>query len=76
MALSYEKFGLILKENNDIEYREWAPNAKQVTIFGDFNFWNRQEHICKRDEFGVFSITLKALEGTKPLIKHGDRFKI
>mmetsp|Transcript_6309 Transcript_6309/g.10706 ORF Transcript_6309/g.10706 Transcript_6309/m.10706 type:complete len:128 (-) Transcript_6309:2115-2498(-) len=46
IARSYLKFGLNLRPNGDIEYSEWAPNAKGLTIFGDFNGWNREEFRC------------------------------
>ena len=32
ISRSYEKFGLILKENGDIQYREWAPSAQALSI--------------------------------------------
>lgn len=31
-AHSYKKFGLNINENGDLEYREWAPNAKGVSL--------------------------------------------
>lgn len=33
----YEKYGLIVKPNQDIVYREWAPNATQANVIGDFS---------------------------------------
>jgi hypothetical protein len=32
VAESYKNFGLILQPNNDINYREWAPSAKALSI--------------------------------------------
>jgi 1,4-alpha-glucan branching enzyme len=29
-----------------VTYKEWAPEAKSITIFGDFNGWNREEFRC------------------------------
>ncbi len=37
IARSYKKFGLNVQPNGDITLMEWAPNAKSMSIFGDFN---------------------------------------
>jgi 1,4-alpha-glucan branching enzyme len=29
---SYQNFGLNINKNGDLEYREWAPNAKELSI--------------------------------------------
>jgi hypothetical protein len=31
-ARSYEKYGVFLNKDGNIEYREWAPDAKQVSL--------------------------------------------
>lgn len=33
----YELFGLNIQSNGDILYREWAPNAKEASLVGDFS---------------------------------------
>ena len=33
----YEKFGLIVKPDNSVVYREWAPNAVEAVLTGDFS---------------------------------------
>jgi 1,4-alpha-glucan branching enzyme len=33
----YESFGLIVLANGDIWYREWAPNAVDAHLIGDFS---------------------------------------
>ncbi|OAX78913.1 hypothetical protein ACJ72_06773 [Emergomyces africanus] len=33
----YEKFGFNVKDNGDIVYREWAPNAVDAHLIGDFS---------------------------------------
>jgi len=73
---SYKKFGLILQPNNDIVYREWAPSAQALSLFGDFNEWNREQYHAHKDQFGVFTITLKAKADGTPLISNGQRYKI
>lgn len=55
---------------------EWAPGAKSMSLFGDFNYWNRNEFSATRNEFGCFCITLKALEDGTPRIKHRQKYKI
>lgn len=39
----YETFGLNAQPNGDILYREWAPNAKEASLVGDFS-------TCRADE--------------------------
>ena len=33
----YERFGFNVQPNNDIVYREWAPNALRAYLIGDFS---------------------------------------
>lgn len=33
----YEKFGFNVRSNGDIVYREWAPNAAEAYLVGDFS---------------------------------------
>ena len=37
VAHSYKKFGLHAQANGDIQYREWAPSAQDLTIV---SFWS------------------------------------
>ena len=39
-------------------YREWAPDALQLRLIGDFNDWDRFAHPMTRDSFGVWSLFL------------------
>ena len=40
---SYKYMGLNLLPNGDIKYREYAPGAKGVSLFGEFNNWNKEQ---------------------------------
>lgn len=71
----YERFGFIVGANGDITYTEWAPNAEQAFLIGDFNGWNRDSHPLRRDNYGVWSIQLPA-QGGVPAIAHGSKVKI
>lgn len=37
MSQGYKKFGLNVDAQNNIHYREWAPNAQQAYLIGDFS---------------------------------------
>ena len=39
-------------------YREWAPKAQDLYLFGDFNDWQRYSHRMTRKEYGVWEIFL------------------
>ena len=71
LAKSYERFGLKAQANGDITLVEWAPCAKAMSIFGEFNNWNRREFWAQKNEFGCFVMTIKANDDGTPRIKHG-----
>lgn len=37
---SYEVMGLTVKEDGAVVYREWAPNAQEANLIGDFSLSN------------------------------------
>jgi 1,4-alpha-glucan branching enzyme len=44
----YEKFGAHSVEKDGVKgvyFSVWAPNAKKVSVIGNFNNWNHQDHI-------------------------------
>ncbi len=46
----YDKFGAhltVLDGQPGVQFAVWAPNAKQVTVIGNFNNWNRHSHPLK-----------------------------
>lgn len=55
---------------------EWAPSAKAMYIFGEFNEWKRGEYWCSKNEFGCFVLTIKALPDGTPRMKHGQKYKL
>lgn len=71
----YEKFGFTFADNGDITYREWAPNAQQANLIGEFNNWSRDSHPLTRNDFGVWEIVLPAKDGV-PAISHNTKLKI
>jgi 1,4-alpha-glucan branching enzyme len=69
----YEKFGSHLMESDGVKgvyFSVWAPNAKKVSVIGDFNDWQDDAHNLsdRWDGSGVW-------EGFIPSVKKGDRYK-
>ena len=55
----YGKMGAHLINHEGVDgtyFAVWAPNAKQVSVIGDFNYWNGQEHLLfpRWDESGIW----------------------
>lgn len=71
-ADSYKKYGFQVNPvDGSIFYKEWAPNAKEAFLVGDFNNWEVGSTPLIKDSFGNFSTTLP--KGTIP---HDSRVKI
>jgi 1,4-alpha-glucan branching enzyme len=68
----YEKLGAHLINHQGIKgvyFAVWAPNAEKVSVFGDFNNWNKQSHQLKpRESSGIW-------EGFVPGVVKGSRYK-
>ncbi|KAI0036776.1 glycoside hydrolase superfamily [Vararia minispora EC-137] len=72
----YEKMGFNVLPDNSVLYREWAPNAKEATLIGDFNDWNRITHPLKKDKYGVWEITIPPTADGECAIPHDSKIKI
>jgi 1,4-alpha-glucan branching enzyme len=69
----YEKFGAHIMIKDGIAgtyFAVWAPNAKEVSVIGDFNYWNDQEHQLnvRWDSSGIW-------EGFIPYAGKGNTYK-
>ena len=56
-------------------YREWAPAAHYLSLFGDFNNWDRYANPLEREEDGVWSVFLPDAQYRDKLI-HGSLLKV
>jgi hypothetical protein len=55
----FEKFGFNVKENGDVVYREWAPNALRAYLIGDFSktvILLRRKPYIYEDRFQIIGI--------------------
>ncbi|KAH7428431.1 hypothetical protein KP509_09G001300 [Ceratopteris richardii] len=60
-ASGYEIFGLHRHFRHRIEFVEWAPGARFVSLIGDFNDWHHRRNAADRsqpDDFGVWRIPI------------------
>ena len=71
---SYQNMGLHVLPNGDIKYREYAPGARGIALFGEFNNWNRDQYWAKRDQYGFWELIIPNEDG-KPRIKHKTKVK-
>lgn len=56
-------------------YREWAPGAHYMSIYGDFNNWNRYSHPLADEGDGIWTIFLPDSE-YKDKLTHGSLLKV
>ena len=75
-ADAYKYFGIHYDNNAEgWYYREWAPAAFELFLFGDFNNWNRTSHPLKRKENGVWEIFLDEKKHAGKFV-HGSKLKV
>lgn len=69
----YEKLGSHIITLNGVQgtyFAVWAPSAKSVSVVGDFNYWNAEEHLLnvRWDASGIW-------EGFIPNVGKGNLYK-
>lgn len=67
----YEKLGAHPTEINGVEgvyFAVWAPNARNVSVLGDFNYWDGRKNQMRKGSTGVWELFI-------PGLAVGDRYK-
>jgi 1,4-alpha-glucan branching enzyme len=69
----FEKFGSHVLQLDGVTgtyFAVWAPNAKSVSVIGNFNFWDKESHFLqvRWDESGIW-------EGFIPNVGNGETYK-
>lgn len=65
----YEKLGAHIVEGTGTYFAVWAPNARSVSVIGDWNDWRAgADPLTPRASSGIW-------EGTVPHVGHGTRYK-
>ena len=78
ISTGHQYFGITRGELDRLPgfwYREWAPEALQLSLIGDFNAWDRTVHPAMRDEYGVWHLFMPDME-IQDLLLHEGRYKV
>jgi 1,4-alpha-glucan branching enzyme len=70
-ARAYEKLGAHISERDGrrgVHFAVWAPNAKLVSVIGDFNAWNPAANVMRSSRAGIW-------EGFIPDVGQGTVYK-
>ncbi len=69
---AYEKLGAHVREVNGVKgvnFAVWAPNAKRVSVIGDFNQWDGRRHpMQRRNDGGIWELFI-------PDARTGEHYK-
>lgn len=61
----YEKLGAHPTEVNGMQgvyFAVWAPNARNVSVLGDFNWWDGRKHQMRRTGNGIWELFIPELK--------------
>ncbi|XP_057375752.1 1,4-alpha-glucan-branching enzyme-like [Daphnia carinata] len=72
----YKSFGIHVNQDNSVSCKEWAPGARQLYLYGDFNGWEKTRNPYTKLDFGKWELHLPAnADGSCPT-KHGSKVKV
>ncbi len=60
----YEKLGAHLVEIDGVKgiyFAVWAPNARNVSVLGDFNYWDGRKHQMRKGSTGIWELFIPEL---------------
>jgi 1,4-alpha-glucan branching enzyme len=67
----YEKLGshaVTLDGVSGVYFAVWAPNARNVSVIGDFNYWDGRKHQMRKGKTGIWELFI-------PELKVGEHYK-
>ncbi len=66
----YRRMGCQLREPGGAHFAVWAPNAREISVIGDWNHWTRGIDVLRPrwDQSGIW-------EADVPLVKRGQAYK-
>ncbi len=61
LTTAYELFGSFINKKS-VTFRVWAPNAKAVSVVGDFNGWSKDSNYMNNIGYGVWETEIEDIE--------------
>jgi 1,4-alpha-glucan branching enzyme len=61
----YEKLGAHITQVDGITgvyFAVWAPNARNVSVLGDFNYWDGRKHQMRKSQNGIWELFIPGLD--------------
>ncbi len=62
----YEKLGahiVTIDEVMGVYFAVWAPNARNVSVLGDFNYWDGRKHQMRKTDSGIWDLFIPDVGG-------------
>nr|WVH01980.1 1,4-alpha-glucan-branching enzyme [Naematelia aurantialba] len=75
-AEGYKSMGLQVDSEGGVRYREWAPNALQARLIGEFNGWSHTANPMTKSAFGVWECYVPPKAPGVCAIPHDSMIKI
>ncbi|WVQ80844.1 1,4-alpha-glucan-branching enzyme [Cryptococcus sp. DSM 104549] len=72
----YKTMGFQVDGDGGVRYREWAPNAKEARLIGDFNGWSHSANPMTKSGFGVWECYVPPTSPGVCAIPHDSMVKI
>ena len=60
----YEKLGAHVMTADEVDgtyFAVWAPNARNVSVLGDFNYWDGRKHQMRKGQTGIWELFIPEL---------------
>ncbi|WVR06915.1 hypothetical protein IAU60_003951 [Kwoniella sp. DSM 27419] len=72
----YKTMGLQVDDKGGVRYREWAPNATEARLIGEFNDWSHTANPMTKSSYGVWECYVPPKSPGVCAIPHDSMIKI
>eukprot|EP00096_Caligus_rogercresseyi_P014748 TRINITY_DN7241_c0_g1_i1.p1 TRINITY_DN7241_c0_g1~~TRINITY_DN7241_c0_g1_i1.p1 ORF type:complete len:698 (+),score=186.61 TRINITY_DN7241_c0_g1_i1:63-2156(+) len=73
----FKDYGCHVDDSNNFVVHQWAPQAKAMWIYGDFNNWDRSSHPLEKLDYGKWRLVIPpSSHDGQPAVKHNSILKL